>query len=282
MPGMLALRSRLCKVWLRPAVLGRHIVKAREPERLRLFIIFFPIHSDYRSGEINSFKHSMMKDTKGYTMSMPTVSRHRSAWATALLGISSLASHGQNLNSTAPAAPAANSTAPAPAPVPSAINSTVSPAREVPSGTILRITLLDPVELSTKNLGRIARAVIDRNVRVNGAVAIPSGADAIMKIIAQNPSEPRRHVSAILDLISIRVNGQFVDVVTTKGEDSDDYNNVSRGASPKVLEGAIFGTAAAAGEAAGRELFHRKGRIKLPPETRLSFKLGETLKFGSH
>jgi hypothetical protein len=56
---------------------------------------------------------------------------------------------------------------------------------------------------------------------------------------------------------------------------------MNQDASRKMLDGPIFGAAAGVA-AAGRELFHRTGRMKLPPETRLSFKLGEPLAVGSH
>ena len=159
---------------------------------------------------------------------------------------------------------------------------------EVPGGTQLVVRLIDGVNSDRDNLGQTYRASIDQPVVVNGQTVIPRGSDTIATLIdAKKSGKIEGKTVLTLDLKSVTVNGRSYDIVTTGVPQASG----SRGArSAKVIGGAtalgaIIGAAAGGGKGAAigagsgaavgtaTEVMTSGQKVKVPPETRLTFTL---------
>jgi hypothetical protein len=148
--------------------------------------------------------------------------------------------------------------------------------------------MIDAVNSETARLGQTFRASLDEPVVANGQEVIPRGADALTKLVeAQQSGKIEGRAVLTLALSTITVNGRPVDVTSTdvKTESS------SRGArSGKVIGGtaalgAIIGAIAGGGKGAaigagsgaavgtGAEVLTDGQKVKIPSETRLTFRL---------
>lgn len=159
---------------------------------------------------------------------------------------------------------------------------------EVPAGTQIVVRLIDGVNSERDRLGQTYRASIDQPVVVNGQTVIPRGSDTIATLIdAKKSGKIEGRTVLTLDLKSVTVNGRTYDIVTTGVPQASG----SRGArSAKVIGGAtalgaIIGAAAGGGKGAAigagsgaavgtaAEVVTSGQKVKVPPETRLTFTL---------
>jgi len=195
-----------------------------------------------------------------------------------------------------PPAPAAYPAYPAPAnPAPGAYN---APPQQpppvqtagitIPIDTSVVIRMIDSVNSDKSRLGETFRASLAEPIYVNGQEVVPRGADVVTRLVADQQSgkiEGRTVVT--LALSTITINGRTVDVTSTdvKTESS------SRGArSAGVIGGtaalgAIIGAIAGGGKGAaigagsgaavgtGAEVLTSGQKVKIPSETRLTFRL---------
>jgi hypothetical protein len=162
----------------------------------------------------------------------------------------------------------------------------------VPSGTLLKIRMIDGVDSETSQLGQTFQASLDEPVIINGQTAIPRGADVVAKLVEDKQSgKISGRTELTLDLASIRVNDKMIDITT--GEVSQASG--SRGAkSAKVIggatavgavlggifgggKGAAIGAASGAGAGGAVQVLTKGQRVKIPAETRLSFTLQNDL-----
>lgn len=170
------------------------------------------------------------------------------------------------------------------APTPSAPRGSM----QLPAGTNIVVRLIDGVDSETAKPGQTFNASLDEAVMINGDTVIPRGADATLKLVdAKDSGKLTGRAELTLDLMSVRVNGQMVDVNTqTISRESD-----SRGArTAKVAggtaavgaiigaiagggKGAAIGAAAGGAAGAGAEIVTKGQRVKIPSETRLTFVL---------
>ena len=148
--------------------------------------------------------------------------------------------------------------------------------------------MIEAVNSQTARLGQTFRASIDEPIFVNGQSVIPRGADVVVKLVQDQQSGKIEGRTALtLALVSISVNGQPVAVTSSdvKTESS------SRGArSAGVIGGgtalgAIVGALAGGGKGAaigaasgatlgtGAEVLTKGQQVKIPSETRLTFRL---------
>ncbi len=158
----------------------------------------------------------------------------------------------------------------------------------VPVDTEIRIRTIDAVNSDTAYLGQTFRASIDEPVYVNGQLVIPRGADVMTKLVQdQQSGKIEGRTVLTLALSTITVNGRPVDVTSTDVK----TESKSRGArSAGVIGGAtalgaIIGGIAGGGKGAaigagsgaavgtGTEVLTSGQKVKIPSETRLSFKL---------
>jgi hypothetical protein len=158
----------------------------------------------------------------------------------------------------------------------------------IPVDTSVTIRMIDSVNSETSRLGETFRASVDEPVFVNGQEVIPRGADVLTKLVEdQKSGRIQGRTVLTLALSTITVNGRPMDVTSTdvKTESS------SRGArSAKVIGGttalgAIIGGIAGGGKGAaigagsgaavgtGAEVLTGGQKVKIPSETRLTFRL---------
>jgi hypothetical protein len=185
----------------------------------------------------------------------------------------------------------ADSGRPAPAPQASA------PARgtvELPAGTNLVVRMIDAVDSDVNRVGQTFQASLDEPVRsASGDTLIPRGADVVVKLVDSKESGKLTGRSELtLDLVSLKVNGQMVDVntQTVTQESSSRGERTAKVAGGTAAVGAIIGAiagggkgaavGAAAGGAAGAgvQVVTKGQRVRIPSETRLTFVLDNPVK----
>ncbi|MGH9612492.1 MAG: hypothetical protein ACRD4P_05370 [Bryobacteraceae bacterium] len=202
-----------------------------------------------------------------------------------------------------PPAPAAPTAAPAPAEPPapaappappdnsqSADASQPPSVQQLPSGTQITVRMIDDVDSERDSMGKTFRASIDEPVMVDGQTAIPRGADATVKLVADQQSGKIQGKTVLtLALQQVQANGRMVDISTQDVEQA----SASRGArSAKVVGGtaalgAIIGALAGGGKGAaigaasggavgtGVQVATKGQRVRIPSETRLTFTLSQ-------
>ena len=158
----------------------------------------------------------------------------------------------------------------------------------IPSGTVIKVRMIDAVDSETSQLGQTFQASLDDPIVIEGQTVAPRGADIVAKLVEDKQSgKISGRTELTLDLVSMRVNGKMIDLTTQEVTTSSG----SRGAkSAKVIGGAaalgavlggIFGggkgAAIGAGSGAGAggavQVITKGQRVKIPAETRLSFTL---------
>jgi hypothetical protein len=163
----------------------------------------------------------------------------------------------------------------------------------IPSGTLLKVRMIDAVDSETSQLGQTFQASLDEPITINGETVVPRGADVVAKLVEDKQSgKITGRTELTLDLASIRVNGRMVDITTGEVTSSSG----SRGAkSAKVIggatavgavlggifgggKGAAIGAASGAGAGGAVQVLTKGQKVKIPAETRLSFNLTNDLK----
>jgi hypothetical protein len=150
------------------------------------------------------------------------------------------------------------------------------------------VRTIDSINSDSTALGATYRASIDEPVIVNGQTVIPRGADATLKVIADQQSGKIEGKTAVsLDLYTVTLNGQVIPLTSSEVTEASG----SRGArSAKVIggtavlgtllgaiagggRGAAIGAASGAAVGTGAEVLTHGQRVKIPAETRLTFTL---------
>jgi hypothetical protein len=180
--------------------------------------------------------------------------------------------------------------APPPAPAPAASVRNF----ELPAGTNLVIRMIDGVDSEKAQVGQTFAASLDEPVMVNGSPAIPRGADVTVKLVdSKDSGKLTGRAELTLDLVSVSYNGRMVDVNTqTVNRESDSRGEkTAKTAGGTAAVGAIIGAiagggkgaaiGAAAGGAAGAgvQVVTKGQRVRIPPETRLTFVLETPVRF---
>jgi hypothetical protein len=158
----------------------------------------------------------------------------------------------------------------------------------IPIDTTVTVRMIDAVNSETSRLGQTYRASLDEPIFVNGQEVVPRGADVLTKLVADQQSGKIEGRAALtLALSTITINGRTVDVTSSDVK----TESASRGArSGKVIGGtaalgAIIGAIAGGGKGAaigagsgaavgtGAEVLTDGQKVKIPSETRLTFRL---------
>ncbi len=158
----------------------------------------------------------------------------------------------------------------------------------IPADTEVKIRMIDAVNSDTAYLGQTFRASLDEPIRVNGQEVAPRGADVLTKLVADQKSGKIEGRTALtLALQTVTISGRPVDVTSTDVR----TESGSRGArSAGVIGGgaalgAIIGAVAGGGKGAaigagsgaalgtGAEVLTGGQKVKIPSETRLTFRL---------
>jgi hypothetical protein len=158
----------------------------------------------------------------------------------------------------------------------------------IPADTSITIRMIESVDSQTARLGQTFRASIDEPVFVNGQEAIPRGADVWTKLVEQKDSgkfEGRAVLTLALD--SITVNGRPIDVTSTdvRTESGSRGERTAKVVGGTAVLGAIIGGIAGGGKGAaigagsgaaiggGAQVLTNGQQVKIPSETRLTFRL---------
>jgi hypothetical protein len=158
----------------------------------------------------------------------------------------------------------------------------------VPPDTEVTIRMIDSVNSQTARLGENFRASIDEPIFVNGQQVMGRGADVLVKLVEDKQSGKIEGRTVLtLALVSIRVNGQDIPVTSSDVR----TESSSRGARTAGVvgggtalgaivgalagggKGAAIGAASGATLGAGAEVLTKGQTVKIPSETRLTFRL---------
>ena len=158
----------------------------------------------------------------------------------------------------------------------------------IPQGTLLKVRMIDSVDSETSQIGQTFAASLDEPVVVDGQTTVPRGADVVAKLVEDKESgKISGRTELTLDLVSIRVNGRMLDIVTGGSTSSSGSRGAKSGkviggaaAAGAVLggifgggKGAAIGAASGAGAGGAVQVLTKGQRVKIPAETRLSFTL---------
>jgi hypothetical protein len=165
---------------------------------------------------------------------------------------------------------------------------------QIPAETPITVRMIDAVDSKHSHLGQTFRASVDEAVALNGQIVIPRGADALVKLIADQPSGKFEGKTILtLALVGITINGQSMD--TAAGDVAK--ASKSRGARTAVVvgggavfgaiigalagggAGAAIGAAAGAAVGVGAEVITKGQRVKVPSVARLNFTLQQPIQF---
>jgi hypothetical protein len=165
---------------------------------------------------------------------------------------------------------------------------------QIPTGTPITVRMIDSVDSKQSHLGQTFRASVDEPVSVNGQTAIPRGADALVKLVADQPSGKFEGKTVLtLALLGLTINGQTID--TTTGDVSRASSSrgartagvVGGGAALGAILGALagggagaaIGAASGAAVGTGAQVITKGQQVKIPSETRLNFTLQQPIQF---
>jgi hypothetical protein len=165
---------------------------------------------------------------------------------------------------------------------------------QIPTETPVTVRMIDSVDSKQSHLGQTFRASVDEPVAVNGQIVIPRGADALVKLVADQPSGKFEGKTVLtLALAGITINGQTID--TTTGDVSKASSSrgartagvVGGGAALGAIIGALagggpgaaIGAASGAVVGTGAQVITKGQQVKIPSETRLNFTLQQPIQF---
>ncbi len=167
-------------------------------------------------------------------------------------------------------------------------------AKVIPEGTQITVTTNERIDSKSAEDGQLFAATIGGDVRdKGGATAIPSGSPAKL-VVRALPSDGGSPPELVLDLYSVRAGDRTYRTLTTNvvrhGRDSIGSNRrtavfLGGGSGLGALLGGVFGggrgagigALAGGGSGALTQLFTRGGRIVVPAEATLTFRLDRTL-----
>lgn len=164
-------------------------------------------------------------------------------------------------------------------------------SRMAPSGTVVTVRTIDPINSDTTNVGETFRGSLDDPIVANGETLVPKGADVVMKVTkVQQSGRITGNEEVALVLFQILANGRTYEVNSNIAE----VASKSRGEqSAKVIggtavvgaiigaiagggKGAAIGAAAGAGAGAAVQAIHGQ-RVQIPSESKLDFTLAQPL-----
>jgi hypothetical protein len=158
----------------------------------------------------------------------------------------------------------------------------------IPIDTNVTIRMIDSVNSDTSRLGETFRASLAEPIYVNGQEVVPRGADVVTRLVTdQQSGKIEGRTVLTLALSTITINGRQMDVTssdvktesTSRGQRSAGVigGTAALGAIVGALAGGGKGAAIGAGSGAavgtGAEVLTSGQKVKIPSETRLTFRL---------
>jgi len=164
---------------------------------------------------------------------------------------------------------------------------------QIPAATEVVVRLIDPVDSARDSLHKLYRASVDQPIASpQGDVLVPRGADAQVTLVeAKQSGRLAGKTELTLALSSLTINRQSYDVASSSVSEASSSRTgksakmigglASAGAVIGALAGGGKGAAIGAGSGAGLgalgQVLTSGQRVKVPAETRLSFRLQESL-----
>jgi hypothetical protein len=163
-------------------------------------------------------------------------------------------------------------------------------ARTIPSGAEIKVRTDQAITADPSNVGHTYTATVSQDVKdANGNVAIPKGSQAQLAAVQGDKAN-----EVALDLQSVTVSGRSYALssggVTTSGKEGVGKNKrtakyVGGGALAGTLigalagggKGAAIGALAGGAAGAGAQTLTKGGKVNIPAESELSFKLAQDL-----
>jgi hypothetical protein len=158
----------------------------------------------------------------------------------------------------------------------------------IPVDTEVHIRMIESVNSDTSRLGQTFRASLDEPIFVNGQEVVSRGADVLTKLVEdQQSGKIEGRTVLTLALSTITVHGTPIDVTSSdvKTESSSRGNRSAGVIGGTAALGAIIGAIAGGGKGAaigagsgaavgtGAEVLTSGQKVKIPSETRLTFRL---------
>ena len=190
----------------------------------------------------------------------------------------------------APARPPAQLSPRPPAPLPISEEA----FQTIPADTPIMIRMIDAVNSETARRGQTFQASLDEPIYVDGRQVVPRGAEVLTKLVnGQKAGKLQGQTSLTLALAQISINGRYVDVTSTDvqtsaaSQTSRTAKVVGGTAALGALVGAIAGGGKGAAIGAGSgaalggatQVFTNGPQVKIPSETRLTFRLQAPVRF---
>ena len=162
----------------------------------------------------------------------------------------------------------------------------------LPAGTAVTVRLASAVGSKMSSSGAHFSATVAQPVKVDGKVVVPTGAEALGKVVEAVPQGRFKGAASLrLVLESVTINGDSYDVQTSsvsrylKGKGKRTATFIGGGAGGGALigglagggKGALIGAALGAGAGTAGAAYTGEKEIVLPAESALSFKLSEPL-----
>jgi len=162
----------------------------------------------------------------------------------------------------------------------------------IPAGAAIVVRMIDAADSTKDPLGRTYRLSVDQPVYAAGKVVIPRGADAAAVLVdTQQSGKFSGKTLLALNLQSVVVNGRSYDIDSSTVIDASSSRTLRSG---KVIggttalgaivgalagagKGAAIGAASGAAVGAGAQILTSGQRVKIPSETRLTFRLDSAL-----
>ena len=206
-----------------------------------------------------------------------------------LMTVALLALAGCGGSSTAPNSAAPGSTTAIPNPPPPVIT---APPVVVAAGKVIPVTMDQTISTKDSNVGDRFGATVSAPVMVDGRTAIPKGARASGHVtVADAAGRVKGGARLVLNLDSVTVGGQALRIHTAavgetgKGRGKRTAIGAGAGAGVGALigalagggKGAAIGAGAGAGAGTAGAVFTGNRDISIPAETRLSFRLTDSL-----
>jgi outer membrane lipoprotein SlyB len=161
----------------------------------------------------------------------------------------------------------------------------------VPSGTVVSVRTVDPINSDKSNVGDSYRATLEDPIVVDGRTIAPKGADVTLRVARVEQAGLTGTEDVSLELAQIKTaDGRTYDVrstdakVSAKNRNSDNIKIIGGTAVLGAIIGAIAGggkgaaIGAAAGAGAGAAVQAVRGqRVEIAPESVLDFTIAEPL-----
>ena len=157
----------------------------------------------------------------------------------------------------------------------------------ISAGLTFRVRTIDPIDVDSTQAGATFRAALDDPIMIDGLVAVPEGSEVTLVVVkAQQGGKFKGSDLVVLKVSKIKILKRWYSVVSglaemkSEGEGKQTAKKVGGGAGLGAIIGAIAGGGAGAAigalaGTAGGVILSSAGEphLKVPPETRLDFKL---------